>query len=375
MFRHSAFFYAGSIYNMNLTMDKNRGGRKLQQNRIEKKSAPEHPLLSKLNSSPPCFYSLLSAEHQALFSGCEWAKNIPSGFEDGTHQLWACQFDSEKRFLKLSSTSNGEPSAFWQAVEGVFEFELASSLGQYARVYQSIATWSPLVIPKLLHSASSQDALEEGGIQGELSLLKRGCSGVKFSGFLLTEYLEGQGLTAERLTLNQVAKIAEHVALLHQHSAPCFGALFEESMASSHKTKMRWKRNLKQTLLMLNKTPTVPVETMERTVALVDELNINGFQPIMLDFRWDQFLQLEGGRNLALLDLDAMVWAPRELELVMLEYVLTPKQAEVFLSVYTPYHALPDLTLARLVYRVLLFQMNVLGVWDFNRWMAHPERF
>ncbi|VAW46955.1 hypothetical protein MNBD_GAMMA04-1587, partial [hydrothermal vent metagenome] len=206
-------------------------------------------------------------------------------------------------------------------------------------------------------------------MQGEFSLFKRGRSGVKFSGFLLTEYLEGQGLTAEQLTLKQMLQIAEHVALLHQHREPYFGVLFEVGVAFSHRNKEAWKRNLKQTLLALNKNQNIPIERMNKTVDLVNQLSIHDFQPIMLDFRWDQFLQL-GAENLALLDLDAMVWGPRELELVILEYLLTPKQAEAFLSVYTQYHTLPNLTLARAVYRVLLFQMNVLGERDFNRWMA-----
>ncbi|MCF6299232.1 MAG: hypothetical protein L3J01_05070, partial [Thiomicrorhabdus sp.] len=106
----------------------------------------------KQNFSPPPFHQLLSGVHQALFEECKWAKNIPSDFEDSTHQLWECQFASETRFLKLCSIR--EQSVFWQAVHSLFGFELASNLEHYDRVYQTLATWSPLVIPKLLHSAS-----------------------------------------------------------------------------------------------------------------------------------------------------------------------------------------------------------------------------
>ena len=322
---------------------------------------------------PLPFLEQLSAKNKAIFIEYEWVKNIPSSFEDSTHQLWVCKLAFEQHFLKLCLSRN--ESVFWQAVHSLFGFELASSLGQYEKVYQTVSACSPLVIPKLWHSAS---CTKEGGR--------------KFSGFLLTEYLEGQVLTSEQLTLKQVAQIAEHVALLHQQTSQYFGALFEREKILPLKGALKrvpppmkpeyvnqnvvaWKQNLKQTLSLLNKHQSIPVDVIEKTVGLVDGLQISHFQPIMLDLRWDQFLQIGGEENLALLDLDAMVWAPRELELVMLEYLLTPAQAEVFTTVYTQYHEMPDLKRERSVYRVLLFQMNVLGESNFNRWMAHPVCF
>ena len=315
------------------------------------------------------FFQMLSAEHRLLFAGCQWAKKLPSYFEDSTHDLWVCQFESDKRFLKLCSTSGCVSSEFWQVVHHLFGFELAFSLSEYDEVYQKMALWSPLQIPKLFYSVSCCRVVKEGG--------------GKFSGFLLTEYLEGEGVTSNQLTLKQVMQMAEHVALLHQRTQGCFGALFKteenspprlnQEMASRGVTA--WKARLKQTLVVCNKHQKIPHEAIARAVQGVDDLNMSAFHPIMLDFRWDQFLQIGGGENLALLDLDAMVWAPKELELVMLEYLLSPEQAEAFLSVYIQYHPRPSLELERVVYRVLLFEMNVLGEKDFNRWMAHPVCF
>ena len=319
--------------------------------------------------STPSFFQMLSTEHRLLFAGCRWAKKLPPHFEDSTHDLWVCQFESEKRFLKLCSTSRCASSDFWQVVHHLFGFEFALSLSEYDEVYQKVALWSPLRIPKLFHSVSCCNLVKKGG-------------GI-FSGFLLTEYLEGQDVTSNQLTLKQVKQVAEHVALLHQCTQGCFGALFEsvenfppllnQEMASRDVTA--WKTRLKQTLVACNSHHKIPHEVMAHAVQSVNDLNVGRFHPIMLDLRWDQFLQIGGGENLALLDLDAMVWAPKELELVMLEYLLSPEQAEAFLSVYTQYHSRPDLTLERVVYRVLLFEMNVLGERDFNRWMAHPVCF
>ncbi|MCF6253356.1 MAG: hypothetical protein L3J38_01250 [Thiomicrorhabdus sp.] len=48
----------------------------------------------------------------------------------------------------------------------------------------------------------------------------------------MTEYLEGQALSAEQLTLKQVSQVAEHVALLHQQTCDWFGGLFESQKIS-----------------------------------------------------------------------------------------------------------------------------------------------
>ena len=94
----------------------------------------------------------------------------------------------------------------------------------------------------------------------------------------------------------------------------------------------------------------------------------------MPDLRWDQFL-MQQGKLSALVDLDAIVYGPRTLEFVLLEYLLDQTQAECFATEYQNYQSIPDLTKVRLPYRLLLFLMNVLGETDLNSWLNHPERF
>lgn len=94
----------------------------------------------------------------------------------------------------------------------------------------------------------------------------------------------------------------------------------------------------------------------------------------MPDLRWDQFLTKKE-RLFALTDLDAIVYGPREMEWVLLEYLLTPSQAEVFLKEYTQFLPVPDLTEVRDVYRTLLYMMNVLGSTDYEAWMKQPKLF
>ncbi|HSI27937.1 MAG TPA: hypothetical protein VK953_01550, partial [Methylophilus sp.] len=73
--------------------------------------------------------------------------------------------------------------------------------------------------------------------------------------------------------------------------------------------------------------------------------------------------------DLALIDLDAFVIAPRALDLVLLEYVLTPAQLAVFKQHYTQTHTWPEHTADTHCYQLLLFLMNVLGETDLAKWM------
>jgi hypothetical protein len=94
----------------------------------------------------------------------------------------------------------------------------------------------------------------------------------------------------------------------------------------------------------------------------------------MPDLRWDQFLENDGKLS-ALVDLDAFVFAPRELDFILLEYLLNQQQARVFAQQYQQSHSLPDLSVVRKPYRLLLFLMNVLGEEDIDTWMQAAARF
>jgi hypothetical protein len=100
-----------------------------------------------------------------------------------------------------------------------------------------------------------------------------------------------------------------------------------------------------------------------------EKITPNYFVPIMPDLRWDQFRVLDDGR-LALLDLDAFVVGPRELELVLLEYIIDKPHHDLFKEDYQKQLDYPDLTMVRLSYQVLLFAMNVLGETDLTKWLS-----
>lgn len=76
---------------------------------------------------------------------------------------------------------------------------------------------------------------------------------------------------------------------------------------------------------------------------------------------------------MVVLDLDAYVFADRRLEFVMLEYLLSPKELNVFCEYYP--QKIPSLADVRKPYRDLLFLMNSLGETDLFKWQSHPTYF
>jgi aminoglycoside phosphotransferase (APT) family kinase protein len=96
--------------------------------------------------------------------------------------------------------------------------------------------------------------------------------------------------------------------------------------------------------------------------------------PVMVDLGPGQFLA-EGGRITALVDLEAYVAAPRELDFIGLEYELDEQAARPFLEGYASVLDVPDLTRCRTAYRFFYRLMGVKGSVDIRQWMAQPKLF
>jgi hypothetical protein len=95
---------------------------------------------------------------------------------------------------------------------------------------------------------------------------------------------------------------------------------------------------------------------------------------VMLDVDATQFLG-DGGHITALVDTDAYVVAPRELDFVGYEYELDAPGAAAFARGYRAILPLPDLTSARPVYRYLFRLLGVQGTVPLEEWLAWPAWF
>ncbi|WP_019555841.1 phosphotransferase [Thiomicrorhabdus arctica] len=304
-------------------------------------------------SLPATLLSQIAVEHQAVLKECHTAALLPRLFADSTHQVWSCLYgyDSEELncVLKVCSVEGVRHSPFWQAMQQLFSFDFAHEMGRYGLVYQHVKSMTPLKIPRLIAAGSANK--------------------VNQSGFLLTEFVDGKVIEPNKIGVPHIEQLAHHLAALHQSTQIVFGPLYAPQLSID-----LWGDALAKTLKDLSRAQNIDLRIADDIIRQIASLEIDAFYPIMPDLRWDQFLVTDDG-VLNLIDLDGLVWGPRELELVLIEYLLDPSQLDVFKAVYTRSHVMPDLDSVRDVYRLLLFVMNVLGESDLEKWMGHPVRF
>jgi len=274
---------------------------------------------------------------------------LPMQYEDSTHQLWDCNTKQGPLILKICNSNNATQSHFWLAMKQLFGVDLPKQLGDFEQVYNKLTGFSQLTIPNYIASGSIT--------QNEKA-------------FIIVNKVAGTMATVDDVDDGMVIQLANHIATLHQQTQVRWG-LFSQAEFEAE----RWSQRLRDSLILLaEQRGDIPTDILADAIEIIGKCEVATFVPIMPDLRWDQFLQQEGKLS-ALVDLDAFVFGPKELELVLLEYLLDDQQARVFASQYQQIHALVDLSQVRQPYRLLLFMMNVLGEQDIDLWMQAPTRF
>ena len=271
------------------------------------------------------------------------AEYIPQRFGDSTHDLWRFQSKQGNYFLKVCSNTN---LPFWQIMQQFFGVDLQYDIQNFEKLYGHISTLTSLKIPELIKAESISQ-------QGS---------------YILTSEVEGSIPDNSNISDVMVEQLAQHLATLHQDQHNNWG-LVNQPLFNRDDWQKRLSNTLEKSAHKWGGDQTKYNPYLESALEACNHLNVNEFVPLMLDLRWDQFLITKDNAELILLDLDAFVRAPRELEFVLLEYLLDKQQIECFIKIYSKHHTIPDLKYARSAYRLLLFFMEVLGEQDIDKWM------
>lgn len=290
-------------------------------------------------------YPQLSASEQAsLPKLIEPADAIPNKFADSTHQLFACRTVDGDMVLKVCNAASIAHSTFWQGANHLFGTDFPNSLGHIHLTHDFLQQHGKLNVPDYIAAHAGR--------------------------FVLCRFIDGTDFQAEQITDAWVIALADHVAALHQCKHPQWGMLHAPQLPAA-----AWTDRVRDTLIVLAQQHTsLALEPwLSAALSQIDQLHESEFVPMMLDLRWDQFRHTSEG-GLALIDLDAFVMAPRAIDLLLLENVLSPAQWQVFKPHYMQSHAWPDLTAQKPCYQLLLFLLNVLGETDLARWMQRLKR-
>jgi fructosamine-3-kinase len=106
-----------------------------------------------------------------------------------------------------------------------------------------------------------------------------------------------------------------------------------------------------------------------------NHVQVTSCAPILPDLGPSQYLRSEAGELCALVDTDAYVYGPPEMDFIILEYEITPAQLGPIVEGYRTVSALPRLREVRLLYRYFYRLMEVEGRVPLKTWMQQPELF
>ncbi len=269
---------------------------------------------------------------------------LPQRFDDSTHNLWRLKARQSNLFLKVC---NNTGSPFWQVMRHLFAFDLSKEIESFSHLYQFITSATPLQIPTLITAESAVNDQEPA--------------------FILTSELSGN--VVDNVNPQMVEQLAKHLAQLHHKEHNSWGTIVNPAFDIQ-----QWPQRLEQTLSHFAREQNTPNDITTQALNACKHATSSSFIPMMPDLRWDQFLQ-QDNRLTALVDLDAFILAPRELDFVLLEFILTPEQHAHFVQAYTRILPVPEITLVRPAYRLLLYFMQVLGEQELSDWMEAEQRF
>lgn len=324
-----------------------------------------------INSLPSEVIERVGAE-----SGVCKIEMMPKPFEDSTHQIIKVFFDNNPlpyvlkccpsvQETKLSQflihSNHAVPVAetavnFWLRMTQLFDLRPCQTLLHAESVYQWMQKLSPFYIPDLYAQAEIK------------------ASSIK--SFTLQEYIEGNSCQNRSVDQLQLDLLTNHLLSLHQYETKGFGPGFiYRECPELLKDQDVWFKRLKSIILGLS-IEYVPVSDRNKAIECLDELVLQPqkFVPQLIDFRWDQ-VHVRYSKAITenyLLDLDALVLAPIELDWVMLEMVLSEPQFRYLVEKYRQQCPIPDISRHRLAYRMLLFAMNILGESDWEKWKNAP---
>ena len=264
---------------------------------------------------------------------------IPNKFEDSTHQLFYCQTVDGEMVLKVCNRASIAKSHFWSGANHLFAADFPNSLKDIHVTHHFLEKNGALTVPGFVSASANR--------------------------FVISRFLAGKDVKTEHISDQWIVQLAEHIARLHQCTNTSWGKLHAPQF-----TAKQWASRLQETLVFLaGQHGMLIIEPLLAEILVhAKKIQETEFVPMMLDLRWDQF-RYSVNNDLALIDLDAFVIAPRALDLVLLEYVLTPAQLAVFKQHYTQIHTWPEHTADTHCYQLLLFLMNVLGETDLAKWM------
>ena len=284
-------------------------------------------------------------------------KKLPGLFDDSSSDVWEIQsvcFEGDSKLIDyvIKSHQVSHSSAFWQGMELLYKRSICCSYRDAQITYQFIRNLTELNIPQV----------------SDVLVGPSHCA-------LVLNKIDGQSIKQQQISDSLVQELAHFLAEMHSFRADKVGAIVAEHENNPGYDLKSWPQKVLSAIQSLLSDELAQTPCVKEVLKNPIDFTLERIVPLMMDLRWDQFSQIEG-RLVGVFDLDAFVFAPIELDFVILEYLLTTPQLTIFKKAYEEAGRkdlrVPSISKVRNVYRVLFFLINALGEEDIERWMSQP---
>ncbi|ETT88578.1 phosphotransferase [Viridibacillus sp. FSL R5-0477] len=277
---------------------------------------------------------------------------LSPGYEDHASDVWLVKTDNQEVVVRPSKMKDDPNNEFWWGCKRLFGID-PRQVYELEHVNNTLSNLTSISIPKVI---------DKGRI-----LTKE---------FVVVEKLKGQIVESFiGLPSSVLQSFGEGLAKIHQYKENFVGNPSRSYQVSLEEFNQHMKDALFDSVSRFHFKE-------ERIKNMLPEINnlINGLPVpeystfVLVDMDPTQFLS-DGREITGLVDTEAYVIAPRELDFIALEYVLDEKSVEDFKEGYERVMEIPDLTKYRVPYRYLYRLLAVQGSVDIESWLGHKSLF
>ncbi|WP_432355584.1 phosphotransferase [Sporosarcina sp. A2] len=279
-------------------------------------------------------------------------QELNPGYDDHASDVWLVKTDKQEVVVRTSRMIEEPSDDFWWGCKSLFGIDPRNVFG-LEQVNNELYDISSIPIPRILK-------------KGTISSRQ----------FVVVERLNGavvQSFKNQPPSLLQ--DLGEGLAKIHQYQVNYVGSPsgdFKIPLKSFNKHLIETMTNL---VYKFYKDQDEIRIKLPKMIKLAGEIPIPQFASfVLVDMDPTQFLS-NNKELTGLVDTEAYVMAPRELDFVGLEYILDKNSIKDFIIGYERIMEIPDLKSSRIPYRYLYRLLSVQGSVDIDVWLNHDELF
>lgn len=279
------------------------------------------------------------------------AQELSPGYEDHASDVWLVKTYKEEVVVRASRMIDEPDNDFWWGCKRIFGID-PRRVWELESVNNILRTISSIPIPIVLRKGEWDHR--------ELVVVER------LNGKVLRS-LKGQSDSV-------LESLGEGLATIHRFQSNYVGnpsGTFQIPLETFHNQLIS---GMKELVLKFYSRTNIADHLPEMLEILEHLPSPIQSTFVLIDMDPTQFLT-DGKVITGLVDTEAYVLAPRELDFIGLEYILDSISASAFRTGYERILPIPDLTECRRPYRYLYRLLSVQGKVDIDKWLNHESLF